>query len=149
MKVLAQKISEELHILDAIISANKWEGKLGYEIAQTKLKLFFKQNRRLPMVSDKGMNQISRACLRNHWKIFGIHRWNDLLLSEFGEINDKFKKYVGWKGLDYAINKFKKIKSEKKREPKSSDLGALGFYSSASAGYWTEFGIHSWCDFQL
>ncbi len=100
---LAFGIAKFEDIKKALFYANGWKGLIGLELAKTKLKLFHKENNRLPKKRD--MDIISNANIRKYkyWRKFGIYTWNDLMKQTFGKVNAEHHIYDGIEGLQNAV----------------------------------------------
>jgi hypothetical protein len=142
---LSYGIAEDEDIIKSLFHANGWKGKLGLELAIAKLKIFEKENGRLPVYEDKGMKGLINAINRGEWREFNINSWNDLFKKTFGKKNKFHNKYKGKSGLEIAIKELRAFE-KKKNKVYSNDKGMKGIISAISRGEWSQYGINLWND---
>lgn len=123
---------------------NKHTGIEGLKNATMELIEFRNEKKRLPTSDDK--KGIASACRRDHWVVFGIKSWNDLLEVTFGAVNCDRNKFIGRDGLERAVNDLKDFERLKKRLPKGTDKKMGGIKNAIQRGEWLAFGIKTWND---
>ncbi|MFX1283292.1 MAG: hypothetical protein ACFFB5_06535 [Promethearchaeota archaeon] len=146
LRKLTYLLAEFEDFLKALIKTNGRKGKLGKEIAQCKLRVFYHKHKRLPTSNDKELQSLIESCYHNYWTNYGITSWNDLLLSVFGELNKERNPYVGLKGLKLANKRIIAFFKEKGYKPTIRDEGMKSIQKACLQGNWREFGISSWND---
>jgi hypothetical protein len=144
LRNLAYWFAEKENIINALLKANGWRGKIGFEIAKGKLKIYHLKSKRLPRKID--MRSISGAIEKGFWKEYGIFSWNDILQSVFGQVNFVYLRdiYLGEEGLDSAIKILLDFKDKNNRLPKATDIEMKGIVNAIYRGIWSSFGITSW-----
>ncbi len=128
------------------LQSGKYNDGPGLELAINELKLFKAQHGRLPKACDKEMGGIIGAIYRKEWVIFGIKKWNDLLMKTFGEVNTEKRIYICKQGLDRAIAELLAFKVKHGRLPKTKDKEMFGIRGAIIRGEWVSFGIKKWSD---
>lgn len=142
LRRLAYYTIEMGNIIDALCLVNGWEGKLGLELAKITLKIYQKNNQKLP--TSKKYNGIQGILKKGGWVEFGINSWNELLNETFNDVNRNIR-YPGEEGLKCAVKELQLFKENNNRMPTSDDIGMAGIMNGIRER-WKEFGITSWND---
>ncbi len=139
---------EKEDFLEALFKVNGWQGRLGLEIAASKLRYFFAKNKRFPKTKDKGMIRIRNSVLSTeNWKDLGILSWDDLLIFTFGEKTIKeWQDLKEKKKFQKAIKELNKFYKKEQRLPKYSDKEIYWISGAVSKGIWKKYGIDVWND---
>ncbi|MHA1147372.1 MAG: hypothetical protein ACTSR8_03935 [Promethearchaeota archaeon] len=123
---------------------NKYKGDEGFKLAIKVLKDFKRNNGRRPNNKDKGIGGIRHAVLRGEWRYKGINTWKDMIIYVFGEINSRWERYTGEKGLEYAVKKIREFKEKNQRVPRVKEKGLSGIKGAVYRGEWQSFDINNW-----
>lgn len=122
-----------------------YNGQEGLEQAQKEALDQFETTDIIPRWDDPKISKIYKAIYRGEWRSLGVSTWKYFIELTFNVTLEN--KYLGYNGLNTAINETKIFQEKNKRLPKWDDPEMSSIYYNIHNKTWEEFGILTFTDF--
>ena len=128
------------------VHKNEWDysDKDIFKKVQKKLIEFKEKHGRMPKIKNKGMFKINHIIKKGLLKGKEINTWSELLIATFNKANRERYKYIGYKGLQKAIEELRDFYERRGKVATTLDKG--GIYGALRRGEWIDYQIEKWED---